>query len=57
MVLGIYWGSLNIFQHIRGGAKYVTDRGIDMYVTIGNKPEKLYDLLEGKEVGTFFKAQ
>ena len=35
-------------------AKYVTDRGIDMYVTIGNKPEKLYDLLEGKEVGTRF---
>ena len=38
-------------------AKYVTDRGIDMYVTIGNKPERIYDLLEGKDVGTYFKAQ
>lgn len=35
-------------------AKYVTDRGIDMYVTLGNKPERIYDLLEGKDVGTFF---
>ena len=37
-------------------AKYVTDRGIDMYVTIGNKPERLYDLLDGKNVGTYFTA-
>ena len=38
-------------------AKYVTDRGIDMYVTIGNKPERIYEILEGKEVGTHFFAQ
>ena len=38
-------------------AKYVTDRGIDMYVTIGNKPERIYDILEGKETGTHFFAQ
>ena len=39
------------------GAKYVTDRGIDMYVTIGNKPDRIYEILEGKEVGTHFFAQ
>ena len=38
-------------------AKYVTDRGIDMYVTIGNKPERIYEILEGKEVGTHFFKQ
>lgn len=38
-------------------AKHVTERGIDMYVTIGNAPEKLYDILEGKDVGTHFLAK
>ncbi len=37
-------------------AKYVTDRGIDMYVTIGDKPELIYDILDGKNVGTHFVA-
>ena len=38
-------------------AKYVTDRGIDMYITRGNKPENLYDILAGKEVGTWFVSK
>ncbi len=37
-------------------AKYVTERGIDMYVTIGDKPELIYDILDGKEIGTHFVA-
>lgn len=38
-------------------AKYVTDRGIDMYVTLGSVPENLYGVLEGKSVGTHFVKQ
>ena len=38
-------------------AKYVTELGIDMYVTLGSKPENIYLILEGKETGTHFKAQ
>ena len=30
--------------------------GIDMIIMNGEKPEKLYDLFEGKTVGTLFKA-
>ncbi len=38
-------------------AKYVTDRGIDMYVTLGSKPENIYSVLDGKDVGTHFVKQ
>jgi len=38
-------------------AKFVTENGIDMYITIGNDPSKIYDILDGKEVGTHFVAQ
>ena len=38
-------------------AKYVTEKGIDMYITIGSHPENIYALLEGKEVGTHFLKQ
>lgn len=38
-------------------AKYVTERGIDMYITHGQKPDRIYDILKGKEVGTWFAAQ
>lgn len=35
-------------------AKYVTERGIDMYVTLGTKPQNIYEILDGKMVGTHF---
>lgn len=35
-------------------AKYVTSNGIDMYVTLGRGPERIYDILAGKPVGTHF---
>lgn len=38
-------------------AKYVTDRGIDMYITHGNKPANIYAIMSGKEIGTWFKHQ
>ncbi len=37
-------------------AKIATEAGIDTVVMNGNEPKKLYDLLEGKKVGTIFKA-
>lgn len=37
-------------------AEIANEAGIDMVIMNGNKPEKLYDLLEGKEIGTFFKG-
>jgi glutamate 5-kinase len=37
-------------------AKVTTEAGIDTVVMNGNDPKKLYDLLEGKTVGTLFKA-
>ena len=38
-------------------AKYVTERGMDMYVTLGSNPENIYGILEGKNVGTHFIRQ
>ena len=35
-------------------AQLATDAGIDMVITNGENPENLYDLLEGKPVGTRF---
>ncbi len=35
-------------------AKIVTSKGIDMYITHGKRPENLYDILDGKEIGTHF---
>lgn len=37
-------------------AKMVNDKGIDMLLTNGAHPEYVYDYLDGKEVGTLFKA-
>ena len=34
-----------------------TKRGIEVHVINGSKPEKLYDVFEGKAPGTVFKAQ
>lgn len=38
-------------------AAYATKRGIEVHVMNGSKPEKLYDVFEGKTPGTVFKAQ
>ena len=38
-------------------AKMVTDAGINMFITNGCAPENIYDILEGKQVGTLFKAK
>lgn len=35
-------------------AKIATDAGVDMLIMNGSKPERLYDALEGKAVGTRF---
>jgi glutamate 5-kinase len=38
-------------------AKLVTARGCDMVIANGEHPERLYDIVEGKAVGTRFLAQ
>jgi glutamate 5-kinase len=35
-------------------AKIVCEKGIDMVIANGSNPEKLYDIVEGKSVGTRF---
>ena len=37
-------------------AKICTESGCDMVILNGKEPEILYDYLDGKQVGTFFKA-
>lgn len=37
-------------------AEIANEAGIDMVIMNGDKPEKLYDLLEGKPIGTYFKG-
>ncbi len=38
-------------------AKTATEAGINMVIANGNRPAVLYDILEGKQVGTLFKGQ
>ena len=38
-------------------AEIVREEGIDMIITNGSEPEKLYDIIEGKSVGTLFKGK
>ncbi|AOZ96531.1 glutamate 5-kinase [Butyrivibrio hungatei DSM 14810] len=38
-------------------AEYATAHGIDVLVTNGKNPEKLYDIIEKKKVGTLFVAK
>jgi glutamate 5-kinase len=35
-------------------ARIACGAGIDMYIVNGNRPEILYDLFDGKEIGTQF---
>jgi glutamate 5-kinase len=37
-------------------AKMVTENGIPMFIMNGSDPEILYELLDGKHVGTYFTA-
>lgn len=38
-------------------AKHVTNAGINCCVISGDKPKRIYDLIDGKSVGTLFKAR
>ena len=38
-------------------ARLATRHGVEMVIANGKKPEILYDILEGKPVGTRFSAQ
>ena len=38
-------------------AELATSRGIDVLITHGHKPERLYDIIEKKKVGTLFVAK
>ena len=38
-------------------AQIVLDKGIPMYILNGKDPHILYDLLDGKSVGTYFAVQ
>ena len=38
-------------------AKICTDAGCDMMITNGSEPSRLYDVVDGKSVGTLFKAE
>ncbi len=38
-------------------AKIVNDNSIDMVITNGNRPENLYSLFAGEEIGTLFKGE
>lgn len=37
-------------------AKFVNEAGIDCFIINGHRPKNLYDLMDGKSVGTFFRA-
>lgn len=38
-------------------AEIATNAGCDMIIMNGKNPERLYDLIDGKEIGTLFKAK
>ncbi len=38
-------------------AKIACGKGIDMVIANGDRPENLYDIMEGKEVGTYFEKK
>ncbi|MDO5123509.1 MAG: glutamate 5-kinase [Eubacteriales bacterium] len=38
-------------------AKYATSAGINCFVIAGDNPKRIYDVVDGKSVGTLFKAQ
>ena len=38
-------------------AEIATAAGVDMYITSGSNPEVVYDIIQGKRIGTLFKAK
>lgn len=40
-----------------GAAKYATDRGIEVIIASGENVKSIYDILEGSEIGTYFKKK
>ncbi|MBQ2704084.1 MAG: glutamate 5-kinase [Clostridia bacterium] len=38
-------------------ASIVTEKGVDMVITNGSRPEDMYDIIEGKQIGTRFLAR
>lgn len=38
-------------------AGYATERGIDVLITYGREPERIYDIIDGKKIGTLFVAK
>ena len=38
-------------------ADYATKRGVEVYVINGSKPENLYDVFDGNNIGTVFIAR
>ena len=52
----------NTARHRRHGdklhaAELATEAGIDTIVMNGDAPQDLYKILEGRQIGTFFKAR
>ena len=35
-------------------ANYATKKGIDTLIILGKEPEQIYDIIDGKKVGTLF---
>lgn len=40
-----------------GAARYATEHGIDMIIASGENVDIIYDILDGKEIGTHFRKQ
>jgi glutamate 5-kinase len=40
-----------------GAARMVTEKGIPMFIMQGDRPEILYELLDGAHIGTYFVAK
>ncbi|MEG1886955.1 MAG: glutamate 5-kinase [Oscillospiraceae bacterium] len=38
-------------------ARYVGDHGINMVIMSGERPQKIYDLMDGRSIGTLFKGK
>lgn len=53
---GSAWGTGGMATKL-SAAKVATEAGIDMVITHGAHPERLYDIAEGKTVGTRFLAR
>ena len=53
---GSKWGTGGMTTKL-SAAQIATAQGCDMIITNGSRPEVLYDIVEGKSVGTKFVAR